>query len=124
MLYGQPECLLNMFLSKVRNAAPSQADRLASFLGFGVVVQQLADHLEDTGLTTHKVHPILIQEQTEKLPVRTQLEWVRHRRTVVTLRTLSNFFSSIVEEASKVVACGEGSRRLRAEERESDKWST
>lgn len=41
-----PERLLNMLLSKVHNAAPPKADRLLSFTSFGVIVQQLADHLE------------------------------------------------------------------------------
>ncbi|XP_062537760.1 uncharacterized protein LOC134206081 [Armigeres subalbatus] len=113
MLYGKPERLLNMLLSKVRNAAPPKADRLASFISFGIVVQQLADHLEATGLTTHLVNPMLIQELTEKLPAGTQLEWVRYRRKskTVTLRSLSNFLSNIVKDASEVAAYGEGSSR-------------
>ncbi|XP_062533423.1 uncharacterized protein LOC134202455 [Armigeres subalbatus] len=112
MLYGRPERLLNMLLAKVRNAAPPKADRLASFIGFGVVVQQLSDHLEATGLTSHLVNPMLIQELIEKLPAGTQLEWVRYRRKskVVTLRTLSNFLSRIVKDASEVAAYGEASR--------------
>ncbi|XP_062538577.1 uncharacterized protein LOC134206858 [Armigeres subalbatus] len=112
MLYGRPERLLNMLLAKVRNAAPPKADRLASFIGFGVVVQQLSDYLEATGLTSHLVNPMLIQELIEKLPAGTQLEWVRYRRKskVVTLRTLSNFLPRIVKDASEVAAYGEASR--------------
>ncbi|XP_058456704.1 uncharacterized protein LOC131434071 [Malaya genurostris] len=111
MLYGRPERLLNMLLAKVRNTAPPKADRLVTFIGFGVVVQQLADHLEATGLTTHLLNPMLIQELTEKLPAGTQLDWVRYRRRskVVTLRTLSNFLTSIVQDASEIVAYGESS---------------
>ncbi|XP_062713284.1 uncharacterized protein LOC134290229 [Aedes albopictus] len=107
------ECLKGEALEAVRNASPPKADRLASFISFGVVVQQLADHLEATGLTTHLVNPMLIQELTEKLPAGTQLEWVRYRRKtkVVTLRTLSNFLSSIVKDASEVAAYGEGTPR-------------
>ncbi|XP_058456758.1 uncharacterized protein LOC131434131 [Malaya genurostris] len=77
MLYGRPERLLNMLLAKVHNTAPPKADRLVTFIGFEVVVQQLADHLEATGLTTHLVNPMLIQELTEKLPAGTQLDWTQ-----------------------------------------------
>ncbi|XP_065095155.1 uncharacterized protein LOC135717133 [Ochlerotatus camptorhynchus] len=108
MLYGRPEQLLNMLLSKVRKAPPPKADKLATFIQFGVVVQQLADHLEATDLTTHLMNPMLMQELTEKLPANTQLEWVRYRRKaarhrVVTLRTLADFLSGIVKDASEIV---------------------
>ncbi|XP_062698521.1 uncharacterized protein LOC134284163 [Aedes albopictus] len=104
MLYGRPEQLLNMLLSNVRKAPSPRADKLASFIQFGVVVQQLTDHLEATGLTAHLINPMLIQELTEKLPASTQLEWVRYRRKaqLVTLRTLSNFLSRIVKDASEI----------------------
>ncbi|XP_058840906.1 uncharacterized protein LOC131696379 [Topomyia yanbarensis] len=112
MLFGRPEKLLNMLLKKVRNAAPPRADRLSSFISFGMVVQQLTDHLEATSLTAHLVNPMLIQELTEKLPAGTQLEWVRYRRKskMVTLRTLSNFLSNIVKDASEVASYGEATR--------------
>ncbi|XP_053692618.1 uncharacterized protein LOC128741066 [Sabethes cyaneus] len=119
MLYGRPEQLLNMLLSKVRKTAPPKADRLASFISFGMVVQQLADHLEATGLTTHLVNPMLIQELTEKLPAGTQLEWVRYRRKsqVVTLRTLANFLSAIVEDASEITLYGQAPPSVESEPR-------
>lgn len=93
-----------MLLSNVRNASPPKADRLASFIGFGVVVQQLAAHLEVTGLTTHRVNPMLIQELTEKLLAGTQLERVRYRRKskMVMLHTLSNFLLYIFKHACEV----------------------
>ncbi|XP_065091440.1 uncharacterized protein LOC135712376 [Ochlerotatus camptorhynchus] len=112
MLFGRPEGLLNMLLIKIRNAAPPKAERLASFISFGVVVQQLADHLEATGLTAHLVNPMLIQELTDKLPAGTQMEWVRYRRksAIVTIRTLSDFLSNIVKDASEVTSFGEAAR--------------
>ncbi|XP_055634214.1 uncharacterized protein LOC129774494 [Toxorhynchites rutilus septentrionalis] len=106
MLYGRPEHLLNMLLVKVRKALPPRADRLITFINFGMIVQQLADHLEATKLTSHLLNPMLIQEITEKLPASTQLEWVRYRRRdrVVTIRTLANFLSAIVKDASEVTS--------------------
>ncbi|XP_065080970.1 uncharacterized protein LOC135703620 [Ochlerotatus camptorhynchus] len=109
MLYGRPEQLLNMLLSKVRKAPAPRADKLATFIQFGVVVQQLADHLEATDLTTHLMNPMLIQELTEKLPANTQLEWVRYRRKarVITLRTLADFLSCIARDASEITPYGD-----------------
>ncbi|XP_062540767.1 uncharacterized protein LOC134208840 [Armigeres subalbatus] len=109
MLYGRPDQLLNMLLVNVRKAPSPRADKLASYIKFGVVVQQLTDHLEATGLTAHLVNPMLIQELTEKLPANTQLEWVRYRRKskIVTLRTLSNFLSRIVNDASEITPYSE-----------------
>lgn len=111
---------MNMLLSKVRKAPPPKADKLASFIQFGVVVQQLADHLEATDLTMHLMNPMLIQELTEKLPASTQLEWVRYRRKakVVTLRTLADFLSRIVRDASEITPycdanAGPSDQRLR-----------
>ncbi|XP_058443807.1 uncharacterized protein LOC131425723 [Malaya genurostris] len=114
MLFGRPEKLLNMLLVKVRSTASPKADRLSSFISFGIIVQQLADHLEATDLTAHLVNPMLIQELTDKLPAATQLQWVRYRRKskVVTLRTLSNFLSNIVKDASEVASYGDAARYI------------
>ncbi|XP_062713981.1 uncharacterized protein LOC134290796 [Aedes albopictus] len=103
MLYGRPEQLLNMLLSKVRKAESPKADRLNTFINFGMIVQQLVDHLEATNMRDHLVNPMLIQELVEKLPAGTKMEWVRYKRQVVgvTLRTLSDFLSEIVRDASE-----------------------
>ncbi|XP_058448081.1 uncharacterized protein LOC131432741 [Malaya genurostris] len=57
---------------------------------------------------------MLIQELTDKLPAATQLQWVRYRRKskVVTLRTLSNFLSNIVKDASEVASYGDAARYI------------
>lgn len=109
MLYGRPEQLLNMLLTRVRKAPSPKADKLVTFIPFGVIVQQLADHLEATNLTSHLVNPMLIQELTDKLPANTQLEWVRYRRKsrVVTIRTLANFLARIVKDASEITSYGD-----------------
>ncbi|XP_062711642.1 uncharacterized protein LOC134289598 [Aedes albopictus] len=103
MLYGRPEQLLNTLLAKVRKAEPPKADRLESFISFGMVVQQLCDHLEATQLNDHLVNPLLIQELVEKLPPSTKMDWVRVKRqhTKITLRTLSDFLSDQVSTASE-----------------------
>ncbi|XP_053691758.1 uncharacterized protein LOC128740249 [Sabethes cyaneus] len=104
MLYGRPEQLLYTLLMKVRKAEPPKAERLNTYITFGTIVQQLVDHLEATNLKDHLVNPMLIQELVEKLPASTKMEWVRHKRQEkhVTLRTLADFLSEIVRDASEV----------------------
>ncbi|XP_055633231.1 uncharacterized protein LOC129773617 [Toxorhynchites rutilus septentrionalis] len=106
MLYGRPEQLLNTILSKIRKSDPPKSDKLGSFINFGVLVQQLCDHLEATNLVDHLVNPMLIQELVEKLPASTKIDWVRYKRQCgrVTLRTLADFLSDIVSAASEVAS--------------------
>lgn len=123
MLYGRPEQLMRMLLSKVRKAPSPRAHKLSSYIQYGVVVQELTDHLEATGLTAHLVNPMLIQELTEKLPASLQLEWVRYRRKAqsVTLRTLSKFLSRLVNDASEITSyCEAQGEATLSEEEEED----
>ncbi|XP_058828364.1 uncharacterized protein LOC131688208 [Topomyia yanbarensis] len=109
LLYGRPEQLLHTLLLKVRKAENPKLDRLNTFIQFGLVVQQLCDHLEAAALRDHLVNPMLLQELIDKLPSQTKLEWVRYKRNQrsVTLRTLSDFLSQIVSEASEVTLFSE-----------------
>ncbi|XP_055645430.1 uncharacterized protein LOC129781951 [Toxorhynchites rutilus septentrionalis] len=104
MLYGRPEQLIHTLLSKVRRTDAPRADRLETFIPFGMAVQELCDHLEAAELHDHLVNPVLIQELVDKLPASTKREWVHHKRNAanVNLRTFSDFASSIVSEASEV----------------------
>ncbi|XP_055527669.1 uncharacterized protein LOC129720245 [Wyeomyia smithii] len=77
MLYGRPEQLLNTLLKKVRKADPPKSDKLSSFITYGVLVQQLCDHLEASKLMDHLVNPMLIRELVDKLPASTKIDWVR-----------------------------------------------
>ncbi|XP_039447331.1 uncharacterized protein LOC120426603 [Culex pipiens pallens] len=103
MLYGRPEQLLNTLLIKVRKADSPRSDRLESFIYFGVVVQQLVDHLEATHMNDHLVNPLLIRELVEKLPAGSKLEWIRFKKLKkhVSLRTFADFLSDIVTDASE-----------------------
>ncbi|XP_058816083.1 uncharacterized protein LOC131679388 [Topomyia yanbarensis] len=103
-LYGRPEQLLQTLVAKAKRADPPRIDRLQTFIKFGVVVQQLSDHLTAAGLRDHLVNPMLIHELVDKLPSSTKLEWVRYKRqrAIVTLATFADFLSEIVSEASEV----------------------
>ncbi|XP_055543068.1 uncharacterized protein LOC129728642 [Wyeomyia smithii] len=114
MLYGRPEQLLNTLLMKVRKADPPKSDKLSSFITYGVLVQQLCDHLEASKLMDHLVNPMLIRELVDKLPASTKIYWVRYKRQVtsVTLRTLADFLSDLVSAASEVVNYSEMSPQV------------
>ncbi|XP_062703686.1 uncharacterized protein LOC134286128 [Aedes albopictus] len=102
-LYGRPEQLLHSLMQKARRADPPRADRLATFITFGMIVQQLCDHLVTSGMDDHLVNPMLIAELVEKLPPSTKMEWVRHKRqqAAVDLSTFADFLSEIVSEATE-----------------------
>ncbi|XP_055585122.1 uncharacterized protein LOC129737973 [Uranotaenia lowii] len=103
-VYGRPEQLIHSLLSKVKRAAAPRVDRLETFIQFGMVVQELCDHLEAAELHDHLVNPTLIQELVEKLPAATKREWVQFKRAEgrTTLRTFADFTSKIMSEASEV----------------------
>ncbi|XP_062713168.1 uncharacterized protein LOC134290142 [Aedes albopictus] len=103
LLYGRPEQLLHSLMQKARKADSPRADRLGTFIHYGMVVQQLCDHLTASGLVDHLVNPMLITELVEKLPPNTKMEWVRYKRLqhAVDLSTFSDFLSIIVSEATE-----------------------
>ncbi|XP_062711270.1 uncharacterized protein LOC134289451 [Aedes albopictus] len=99
--YGRPEQLLESLLEKVNRLDPPQPDNLRSFVPFGNTVEQLCGHLEAADLRQHLVNPLLIKSLVAKLPDREKREWVHYRRDrgETTLRTLTDFLTSIVEDA-------------------------
>ncbi|XP_053690919.1 uncharacterized protein LOC128739459 [Sabethes cyaneus] len=100
-LYGRPEQLLQCHLDKVRRLESPKSDKLATYIPFGNVVEQLCEHLEAANLKQHMVNPILIQDLVDKLPAHDKREWVRfkNRKRKVNLRTFTDFVSTIVAEA-------------------------
>ncbi|XP_055632345.1 uncharacterized protein LOC129772855 [Toxorhynchites rutilus septentrionalis] len=104
MLYGRPEQLIHTLLNKVRKTDSPRADRLETFIPFGIAVQELCDYLEAARFHDHLVNPLLIQELVDKLPAPTKREWVQFKRfeKPVTLRTFAQFTSKLVAEASEV----------------------
>ncbi|XP_062557991.1 uncharacterized protein LOC134222861 [Armigeres subalbatus] len=103
-LFGRPEKLLKTLLTKVRNAPVPNAQRLESFISFGIVVKQLCDHLEAAHLDDHLNNPMLVQELVDKLPPSYKLDWVRYKRGKVDrpLRMFTNFMNEIVSDVSEV----------------------
>lgn len=103
-MFGRPEKLMKTLLMKVRNAPAPRADRLNTFITFGIIVKQLCDHLEAAKMSDHLNNPMLVQELIEKLPPSYKLEWVRFKRGKVNspLRMFTNFISALVSDVSEV----------------------
>lgn len=103
-LFGKPEKLLKTLLSKVRNSTAPRADRLETFIQFGLTVKQLCDHLEAAKLKEHLSNPMLVQELVDKLPPDYKLDWVRFKRGKkgTPLRMFTNFMNDIVSDISEV----------------------
>ncbi|XP_053698802.1 uncharacterized protein LOC128745752 [Sabethes cyaneus] len=103
-LFAKPEKLLKTLLAKVRQAKPPRADRLESFIHFGITVKQLCDHLEAAKLVDHLSNPMLVQELVDKLPPNYKLEWVRFKRdkTGTPLRIFTEFMNGIVSDVSEI----------------------
>ncbi|XP_055523080.1 uncharacterized protein LOC129717248 [Wyeomyia smithii] len=103
-LFGKPEKLLKTLLAKVRNAPAPRADRLETFINFGITVKQLCDHLEAARLIEHLNNPMLVSELVDKLPPSYKLDWVRYKRNKVDspLRMFTNFTNEIVSDVSEV----------------------
>ncbi|XP_053690800.1 uncharacterized protein LOC128743113 [Sabethes cyaneus] len=103
-LFGRPEKLLKTLLMKVRQAKSPRADRLETFIHFGITVKQLCDHLEAAKLVDHLSNPMLVQELVDKLPPNYKLDWVRYKRNQVgtPLRIFTEFMNGIVSDVSEV----------------------
>lgn len=103
LLYGRPEQLLHTLINKAREAEPPRMERLHSFVQFGMIVQQLCDHLVASEMKEHLVNPMLITELVNKLPNPTKLEWVKYKRQhpTINLTTFSDFVAELVSEVTE-----------------------
>lgn len=103
-LYGRPELLIRALLEKVHRAPAPKHDRLQTVMEFGLMVQNLVDHLVAAGQITHLSNPVLLMELVEKLPGPLKLDWAtfKSRHQVPTLATFGEFMSGLVTAASEV----------------------
>ncbi|XP_058817813.1 uncharacterized protein LOC131681120 [Topomyia yanbarensis] len=103
-LYGRPELLIHTLLQKVRNVPGPKQDRLDTFIGYGLAVQNLCDHLEAGGHEAHLNNPMLLFELVDKLPVNTKLDWslYKERCREVNIRSFSQYMSTLVRAANDV----------------------
>ncbi|XP_055610704.1 uncharacterized protein LOC129757483 [Uranotaenia lowii] len=126
-LYGRPEQIISALVRKAQNAKPPCLENPVTFSDFGIIVQQLTDHLIASGLRDHLVNPHLIEILVAKLPGQTQIEWIRYRRQqgFSTLKTFSDFITAIgadaleLEHINRMHGCSK--ERLKPEKPRADK---
>ncbi|XP_055587983.1 uncharacterized protein LOC129740353 [Uranotaenia lowii] len=102
--FGKPEVIIESLIERVKNTAPPRADRLASFIDFGTMVQALCDHIEAADLKDHMSNPTLLKYLIGKLPDDYKMQWARFRRVsnTIDLRTFASFMNEIVADAVSV----------------------
>lgn len=103
-LYGRPELLIRTLIEKVRRTPAPRHDRLETVVEFGLVVQNLVDHLKAAKQYTHLANPILMQELVEKLPGSVKMDWAvyKSRHPYSTLATFGDFMTGLLDAASQV----------------------
>ncbi|XP_055603838.1 uncharacterized protein LOC129752068 [Uranotaenia lowii] len=103
-LYGRPELLINALLDKVRSVPAPRAEKLASFIDFGIAVQSLCGYLEAANHQAHLSNPSLLNELVNRLPSEYQYKWVEYIESEdpVDLKTFARFVSRIAKTASCV----------------------
>lgn len=103
-LFGNPERLIQSLLTRVRNTAAPNADKLETLINFGVVVQNLVGHLKAANQHAHLTNPSLLHDLVDKLPANIRLDWALYKKRVVAadLETFSNYMSAIISAASDV----------------------
>ncbi|XP_055626949.1 uncharacterized protein LOC129768996 isoform X2 [Toxorhynchites rutilus septentrionalis] len=105
MRYGRPELLINALLQKVRAMPAPRGDKLEALIEYGMVVQELCDHIEAANERAHLTNPTLLQELVGKLPADQKLMWAGYKRgcDVVDLKTFSDYMTGVMQDASSVV---------------------
>ncbi|XP_062716211.1 uncharacterized protein LOC134291877 [Aedes albopictus] len=119
-LYGRPELLIRTLIEKVRCTPSPRHDRLETVVEFGLVVQNLVDHLKAAKQYTHLSNPILMQELVEKLPGSLKMDWAiyQSKQPYATLATFGDFMTGLLEAASQVTfEIPSQSRNIRGEQR-------
>ncbi|XP_055623485.1 uncharacterized protein LOC129766911 [Toxorhynchites rutilus septentrionalis] len=101
-LYGRPETLISSLLKKVRNVPSPKSDNLNTIVTYGLVIQNLVDHIILTDQQAHLCNPMLLQELIDKLPTSLKLQWGTYKQSFgnVNLETFNNFMSGLVNLAS------------------------
>ncbi|XP_055543765.1 uncharacterized protein LOC129729278 [Wyeomyia smithii] len=103
-LYGRPEILISSLLTKVRSVPPPKADNLSTIVAYGLVIQNLVDHIILTDQQAHLSNPMLLQELIDKLPASLKLQWgaFKQAHLHVNLATFNTFMSGLVNLASEL----------------------
>ncbi|XP_062716216.1 uncharacterized protein LOC134291880 [Aedes albopictus] len=112
MRYGRPETLIRSMTERVRRLPSLRTNDLDGIIEFGLVVDNLVQHLKNAGQQAHLSNPSLLHDLVGKLPVDYKLKWSAYKsmRYDVDLSTFGEFMSTLVELAYDVAddfPCGD-----------------
>ncbi|XP_062716224.1 uncharacterized protein LOC134291885 [Aedes albopictus] len=104
MRYGRPETLIRSMTERVHRLPSLRTNDLDGIIEFGLVVDNLVQHLKNAGQQTHLTNPSLLHDLVGKLPVDYKLKWSAYKsmRLDVDLSTFGQFMSTLVELAYDV----------------------
>ncbi|XP_062704660.1 uncharacterized protein LOC134286963 [Aedes albopictus] len=104
MRYGRPETLIRSMTERVRRLPALRTNDLDGIIEFGLVVDNLVQHLKNAGQQAHLTNPSLLHDLVGKLPVDYKLKWSAYKsmRLDVDLSTFAQFMSTLVELAYDV----------------------
>ncbi|XP_058827443.1 uncharacterized protein LOC131687376 [Topomyia yanbarensis] len=103
-LYGRPELIIRSLISEIQYVPAPRHDQLETLISFGLLVQNLVDHLKAAGQQNHLSNPTLMQDFVEKLPGSMRLDWAiyKNKSQPANLETFGEFMSGLVIAASEV----------------------
>lgn len=104
MLYGRPDLIINTLLNNIRQEPAPKADKLSTLVDFALKVGNLSSIMVQTGLKSHLVNPVLMQELVDKLPTNIKIEWARYKQrlVIVDLSTFGKWLHELAETISIV----------------------
>ncbi|XP_062702184.1 uncharacterized protein LOC134285456 [Aedes albopictus] len=104
MRYGRPETLIRSMTERVRRLPSLKIHDLEAVIEFGLVVDNLVQHLKNAGQQAHLANPALLHDLVGKLPVDYRLKWSAYKSMQfnVDLDTFGQFMSTLVELAYDV----------------------
>ncbi|XP_062713760.1 uncharacterized protein LOC134290608 [Aedes albopictus] len=104
MRYGRPETLIRSMTERVRRLPSLKIHDLEAVIEFGLVVDNLVQHLKNAGQQAHLANPALLHDLVGKLPVDYRLKWSAYKSIQfnVDLDTFGQFMSTLVELAYDV----------------------
>ncbi|XP_055643357.1 uncharacterized protein LOC129779730 [Toxorhynchites rutilus septentrionalis] len=104
MRYGRPETLIRAMTERIKKLPPPRVNDLDSIIEFGLVVDNLVEHIKNSGQHNHLSNPSLLYDLVGKLPVDYRLKWSAYKSSLhnVNLGSFGEFMATLVELAYDV----------------------
>lgn len=104
MRYGRPSTLIRVMTERIRQLPSPRMNDLNSIIEFGLAVNSLVEHLQNSAQISHLNNPSLLHDLVTKLPVDYRLKWAAYKSSLrePNLTAFGNFMSTMVELAYEV----------------------